>query len=1155
MRNKTTSHHWRNLAAAAVSLAGLGFCPGALADTNQQLTQDAPPVVVCGATTAPATTATPTTPAAPATTAAPTTTATTAAPTNPTAGTTPSTLAGPQLDTRYATMKLLGYMPAIDNSKPVTPNSLQPGVQLPGGVQGALPEAEMWNKSTPAISLVQYFPWLWKDIDLVDGNSNNVQAQVYRGTGLNAFYDAVTPVSATQILNADAADTTDTGSVATPDSTGLVDTTDLNKTKCMPISDYCSSAAQPFTKIERWTRLQYDSCTNQFILPLSLQPLLVFSPDLRQNQAPWNESICQPLRMSHVDCLRDPQGNCKTDKGSSDGLMYDYRAWGYLELAWQNLLSSDYMINPKGGGVSDLTNPLQFKGTPPVTNPTTGARIGAPGTALMTGTTSTPVHLTGGTNFGQPFAATTPGYDSSLSDTADGLRYSSSQATYTGSLTTINDLAQPGDYERIRDPSHPYTPRWDYSDNERHVYSPMTWLKDPSTTTITENTQYSSAGVAAGQTLGYDQIGTPYTAAGAATPPGGLDSAPYCVVRCAAVPVDILSFRSTEFDACMKCRIKVNEDCFWSQVWWLQQDESFCMGSGLLGCALTEKYTGESQSAAWNNTVNDTLPPDDACSPIPLPDCIHFIYWMNGQFNEAKYDTCKTTHNTNNQWPICSTKFDYPRDLGGTIYLKSTTTLPGVPASVGSVSFPLIGGWPQETCDACTAMSGDPNPANGVKKCCSDLAQALVPVNTLKIRNTSPQYAQIDPTHYYNIGAIPEGYAFTSYFGNPNAVTTPIAHPAGEAHMPYMRWWDTGTAAGGTQDSTMNYDPHCDLGSWDTIIGVGTEAKETKTGTGGKFCRYGGNGQDFNGATQVPASYDCIKFGTTDSLTSWTELKLYQSYAIRKYGLNCLPQYEKFDKQFGAEDGALFAAGGYISSPHAVNPSDLTQTTSQTIPWPLAWRGYLTDLDNGTLSNTSTDTDCTKGGARFPCLNQDASNHGYLLMGLDNAIEGDIIYLNHDDVASPANSTLVAQNINAMPFIAVVTSVWHKGDALGHCTDSVTAVDINNGKFPDVCGTTNFAGLGQQRKIYKEWLPANTLEALYPFGTTWTNSCGNSYTVKGTGSTGLNVNSNGNCADPRLAVCTFSSPQQSGANVSNGAGTTNLWDKIHIYRHALDERK
>jgi len=487
-----------------------------------------------------------------------------------------------------------------------------------------------------------------------------------------------------------------------------------------------------------------------------------------------------------------------------------------------------------------------------------------------------------------------------------------------------------------------------------------------------------------------------------------------------------------------------------------------------------------------------------------LPDCMHWIHFWAGDAANSKgisippanfpYGTlsCKTDHNEQGKWPLCSTKFDHPADPEPNAIVIGNALVPWFQTHTIS-------------CAYCTAASGDPNEANGVKKCCNDLAQALVPINTLKIRNTYYQKGDLQ------LENTPEGYSFKEYFGN---------------HMPYMRWWDTGNAAGGTMDTTTNYNPYCDRGQYDTIVGVGTEGK------GGKYCRYGGNGVvlDANGKQMVDSnnkpltpSYKCISLASPDALTSWTELKTYQTRFIRDHGLNCLGQYEKFDKQFGAEDGALNAVGGRFFTPQP-NLSDPTGKTYQQkrVPWPKTWCGYGSDSINPAALT------------EFPNFGADAKNKPstYLLMGLDNAQKGDIIYLTHLDVAPNV------QGVDIMPFIAVVTSANH----LGKCNDSVTIQEMNNGKYPDVCGVTSSSGLGQTRIIYKEWLPTPVYEALYSKnGTSLSDSCGDHYDIQNGYSPILSYGTY--CGDPKLSQCTFLRP-----------GKPNYWNKIRIYRPSMDER-
>jgi hypothetical protein len=118
-----------------------------------------------------------------------------------------------------------------------------------------------------------------------------------------------------------------------------------------------------------------------------------------------------------------------------------------------------------------------------------------------------------------------------------------------------------------------------------------------------------------------------------------------------------------------------------------------------------------------------------------------------------------------------------------------------------------------------------------------------------------------------------------------------------------------------------------------------------------------------------------------------------------------------------------------------------------------------------------------------------------------------------------------------MPFIAIVTGVGHDS-----CDKYIDVTDVNNGKYPDVCGNTDYMGQGlsQSRKIYKNSLPSYVNNALYPTGTQ-NGSCG----VTQQGNTSSDLNDSGNCNDPRLSTCTYG---------------TNMWNTIHIYRPTQDVR-
>lgn len=1108
-------------------------------------------------------------------------------------------------DNAYKDMQIKGPVKPIDNTVP--PKFFySSGSQPDPGLLGVMPSIVMPNKNTPAISLVQNFPWLWKSIGddetsqsfLPPAPSDNdasdnakARAAVYSQQGNNTYADVDTcaPSSASDINDSEGTNT----SANSPTAIGNSGKYGLDSNKCMLLKESCPvtktntlpPGSPDINNIARWKRLQADNYANQYILPLSLNPAFVFFETYREHQYPYNETFCQPLWHANVSCVPDlfNKGNCKKDLGSSDGNMYDYRAWGYLELAWRNILDNTpgsavagtVGFLPNGGGTNTSSYPIY--GNPPVLAVASNSTTPQPAMIIAPGITGEiafgPLDKNIMTSGYSPAANSgySPGYGTQKGETYGvdtsqnngwgvGAQYlHQTQSMYSvlpplkQKLITVNDLAQVP-VERIWDPTHPYSPRWDFRGTDRD-WSNSAQLKlippfpivDYNWQGVTKNPDPYSKNIV-DPTLngdpGYDEMGiaSDLTTIATGTNIGG------CIVRCAAVPVDILSFRSQEFAACMGCRIKVNEDCFWSQVAWYETPWAFVdfylyvPFTPCTPCIETYHFNGEDPLTAESNTITDTptgnadesetgspgwftpgvgIAVRKAISAVGLGmDTIHFAHLFSGDIFNSFLDntlSCKLDHSRNNQWPLCSTKFDHPHDL-----------------FTGSVTLGLSPVWTHtEQCSTCTTASGDPDEGNGVKKCCSDLAQALVPINGLKIRNTS-----LDPS----LNPTPEGYSFKEYFGD---------------HMPYMRWWDTTQAAGGTLDTTLNYDPNCNLGQYDTIVGVGTEGK------GGKYCRYGGNGEavddqgnplyDTTPCTVDPAtgiiaasgnppvpctpnppctllssgkpnpstctllkpSYKCIPLDTPDALTSWTELKMYQMHFARQYGLNCIGQYEKLDKEWGAEDGALNATGGYFS--FAFTKVDSNHRT----PWPLGWRGYLSDPDLL---------------AQFPSFGSTPGSPAaaYPAKGLDNAQKGDIIYLTHADVAP------TVPGVSVMPFIAVVTEASHGN--LDPCADYIIVQDINNGKSPDACGNTDRLGLGSPRTIFKEQLQQTDYEAYYPAGSIHTDSCGVSYQVQ-VGNKPPAINNSLNCSDPYLKDCTFYTP-----------GQPNLWNSIRIYRPTLDVR-
>ena len=963
-------------------------------------------------------------------------------------------------DDRYKNMKIHGPYDQVNNLEMLDPNKapLNPTLPLDPGMQGALSGAPaIANKNTPAISLVENFPWMYL---VLDGESQNPLYRNAGGAEAAARASAMTVVSDDNHLDPrlvamrTAIDGRSGGAEA------------LNQDKCKLITDKCDYSAEriqlkldlDFVNYPVWIRLTMDSCANQYILPQGLNASYIFSTQYREHQYPWNESMCQPLAMKKITCEYDASGECKKDKGEHDGNMYDYRAWGYLKLAYDNVINKDYF--PTGGVSGD------DQGTNPITNdPNNGKLIGKPD-ALSPQDSQTHQQKVQKDikDFGEPFDPAHPG----------GNNYKEDNGDYKGVLTMINDLAEQP-FERIFDPTHPYSPRWDWKGTDR-LYSAFANIDQSGQFYPQSATYFGQISSLDGPGITGRAINSPQT-----TPGYDLNAGGTCTVRCGAVPVDILTFRAEGFRECITCRINANNTCFWAQVGDMMTDR------GGKNC---KDYRGSDVkfNTAYQATLNNTCPEDSCPKKHKWPLC-------PGNGAAPQPGNCKSAYDLQGKWPVCSTKFDVKQD--------------NVPS----------------LCKTCVKLSGDKNENGGIKKCCDNLARALSGINTLKLRNTKENPA-LEP--------VPEGYRFSDYFTGPSqslltgGIATP-GIPQRVVHMPYMRWWDTGTAAGGSTDKDMNNNPACDLGSYDVIVGVGVDGN--KGNDGAKYCRFGGNGK----ATSYGGdNADCYQLPQkVDALTSWEELKQYQARAMRDLTLFCLPQYEKMYKIMTGEDAALYAAGGT----YQLNEIDIKDGAKRgkIMPFPIPWLGYLTDTD----------------GDRFPNFNGGSSD-GDNLVGLDNAKTGDIIYLNYDDVAPKK------PEVDTAPFVAVVKGTnfkYNGGNKVDKCDDHIIAITVNNGKLPDVCGNTDEYGRGQERKIYKSHLPADVYEKLYPAGTQNIKICNPTATgeidysvkvgIKGLGDKYLAFQSDGDCKDPKLGTCMFDAP---GYTQYSYPTQNDLWNKVHIYR-------
>ncbi len=297
-----------------------------------------------------------------------------------------------------------------------------------------------------------------------------------------------------------------------------------------------------------------------------------------------------------------------------------------------------------------------------------------------------------------------------------------------------------------------------------------------------------------------------------------------------------------------------------------------------------------------------------------------------------------------------------------------------------------------------------------IEELCEHITKPVAPANALKLRDNSAAN--------FPAGA-PEGFTFAEYFEN---------------HRPYMRCWDTGLECGRPGGR-----PPIGEGEVDGWLMEEAGANYALQGAGreGQNCTLSGG----PGTSQVD--------GGANPVMDWMEYKLYTLRGMRKAGVNCVPQHEKLYKVSTGEELIANRAGGQYQIPTPDSGGNLVRYTN--MPWPLSWRGYVSDPDPAN---------------RFP--NYGSGGTAPLRgTGLDNARAGEILIFDQDVVQAGAPGTW------RMPYLAYVTETCNAGTS---CPPSpshwVKAVAYNHGKFPDICGNTGDMELGEEYTMYNGALPA-----------------------------------------------------------------------------------
>lgn len=819
-----------------------------------------------------------------------------------------------------------------------------------------------------------------------------------------------------------------------------------------------SNSAAPECRPAFWVRLMADSCANQFIGLNAGNPDLVYNPD-QQLTTGLSPRFCQPFRT-----------NVTTD------FKEEYDPTEYLKNAATAVLSRDYLPwvdrgNPwKGNEANDL-----YKDWKNRMNQDSERKIQASGQ-----------------------------YDESF--IAD--RYSDTHK--------ITDYAsQP--VERILDPTHPYSPRYDiamFSDGEdvddRNLFDGATETKMfPNPLTITNDaagpklkcTQLKKKGY-----FEYDKSGMVAV----------LPSDKGCPVYCSAVKVDVMRFRYSDYRTCMGCQIDANKAAFWEEQkinkkyyfqkrCWEQFDSSTDMpekpeddeciygkdpindkevcGSCTNAAVQWALYAASCIVACVDSFREEAVKYSMACGL----QCRALSNWeaterARKRINhkeEPEYGPTKTKTDGKN-WPVCSTRYDFAGD--NDLCQKAKEEAADNCSDQGSAGEddPNIGedktDYAKNTC--VSKKIGD---------ICHDAAKPVYGLNFLKIRPVKQAFTSDDNSlaslaSGNNDQDPPKAYQFRTYF---------------KEHRPYMRWWDTGKESfQGKNEIKPEYS--CDVGANDTFIGVGRDYNSIH-GRQAQICSMlGGDGVGDN----------CFKMkewrdGDYPELagTEWAELKMYQMNCFRQGGLNCLCQYEKIFKPKSSEDAVLSALGATVQTygvgetacygesrePCHENLSQAVRDehTCQTVVkdnTDKASKDYMEfkELsDDGKFAIVTVKKPCEhiiplgwRGYTSTPTSNEQfpklyGNTGGSIIAGgLDKALVGDIIIWPAGKGTLPRVARVTKiDNEAAYPDGGIARSPAHEKNS--SFEGSVTIEEKNNGMLPDVCGNTSELNMGAPRTLYK----------------------------------------------------------------------------------------
>lgn len=685
-------------------------------------------------------------------------------------------------------------------------------------------------------------------------------------------------------------------------------------------------------------RLQLDNCANQFILNTAVWPFHKVGSDL----------TCKVEGNAARTCAQEDL--CQPLELKQDNRQ-EYNADYYIKAAWTKLLNDpSYRVR---------------------------------------GTSATTMNLSGlGINL--PVNLTEPGLPANV-------QISNPIPVPNIGTIRLNAIAATP-YEEIIDPSHPFSPRWDFLGNERDLLSPFT------------------------KTYGGDDKNGVFCA-------GNKDT---------IYKVDILSFRdkNLKFTEKVAKRIAYNAAC--------------------------DKETGLQRNPCCQVQVKGPYPVNWTC----------------------KLKSCKECYDMSADKPVCATDYQYTPDRARikSKYIPVHPALRMMGSEGTELNFLMVAAMVYPRTAKCDPTEfGDAN-SDSMSLLCRNLRAPFTPVNKLKMRYNNPE----DPPEKNVLtSGVQEGLSFTDYFKKTGNADAP--------NMPYPRLWDTGRSI--QESESTDQDPMDVLGQYTAIVGVGREGNPAEDKKDER-CMYGGWG--------APA----MKIGnatvtTPDPVTSWTELKLYQANTTREVNVVCLGRYEKAFKHRTPENQILVTGGAERTTrvktvcaknqhgrvdPTKCDTYELSDTekaesiTENENTWssvkliresmPLSWRNYMGTPDDE---------------QRPSFLKGDEEPE--LITGLDNAQCGDIILMPYGGAMGP-----IPQQRGLPKLARVMCPEGERADdAWGAIRKEgdrryIQVQEADNGKWPDVCGTTNVLGEMKTRLLFRPGelrdASKNTLKRL-----NWTTSC------------------------------------------------------------------